>query len=196
MNQTDYTLSTRPAAVEENYKPQSLPAGTRVAFIEAGWHADIVQQARQAFIEEMARHQVGAAAIDVVQVPGAFEIPLHARKLAQSGRYAAIVGCALVVDGGIYRHEFVAQTVVGALMQVQMETDVPVLSAVLTPHHFHEHAEHRKYFSRHFRVKGTEAARACAQTVAGLKALDERLGTAAVTGARRPAAASAVCLQD
>ncbi len=117
MNQTDYTLSTRPAAVEENYKPQSLPSGTRVAFIEAGWHADIVQQARQAFIEEMARHQVGAEDIDVVQVPGAFEIPLHARKLAQSGHYAAIVGCALVVDGGIYRHEFVAQTVVGALFE-------------------------------------------------------------------------------
>jgi 6,7-dimethyl-8-ribityllumazine synthase len=49
---------------------------------------------------------------------------------------------------------------------------VPMISAVLTPHHFHEHAEHRKYFLRHFAVKGTEAAQACLQTVAGLRRLD------------------------
>src|SRR3546814_6566368 len=72
--------------------------------------------------------------IEVFEAPGAFEIPLLARDLARSGRYAAIVGAAFVVNGGIYRHDFVADTVVGALMQVQMESDVPVLSAVLTPH--------------------------------------------------------------
>ncbi len=168
MNQTDYTTSLKPAAVAAAYVPQTLPPGTRVAFIEACWHADIVQRAREAFITEMARHGVPAAQVDVIRVPGAFEIPLHARRLANTGKYAAIVGCALVVDGGIYRHDFVAKTVVGALMQVQLETDVPVLSAVLTPHHFHEHAEHRRYFSDHFLVKGTEAAQACAQTVLSL----------------------------
>ena len=62
-------------------------------------------------------------------------------------------------------------TVVRALMQVQLETGVPVISAVLTPHHFHEHAEHRKYFLKNFAVKGTEAAMACLQTVAGLRSL-------------------------
>ena len=168
MKQTDYSTSLKPAAVAASYVPEPLPAGTRVAFIEACWHADIVQRAREAFIIEMARHGVASEAIDVFRVPGAFEIPLHAQRLAASGRYAAIVGCALVVDGGIYRHDFVAQTVVKALMKVQLETNVPVMSAVLTPHHFHEHAEHRRYFSDHFLVKGTEAAQACAQTVSSL----------------------------
>jgi 6,7-dimethyl-8-ribityllumazine synthase len=98
-------------------------------------------------------------------VPGAFEIPLHAKRLAQSGRYAAVVACGFVVDGGIYRHEFVAATVVDALMRVQLDTDVPVFSAVLTPHHFHDHAEHREYFTRHFEVKGTELAEAIAATL-------------------------------
>jgi 6,7-dimethyl-8-ribityllumazine synthase len=107
-------------------------------------------------------------------VPGAFEIPLHAQRLARSGRYAAIVGSALVVDGGIYRHDFVSQTVVQALMDVQLDTGIPVISAVLTPHHFHEHAEHRKYFLRHFAVKGTEAADACLRTVASLSRLTVR----------------------
>ena len=105
-------------------------------------------------------------------MPGAFEIPLHAKRLARSGRYSGIVGCALVVDGGIYRHEFVASTVVNSLMQVQLETDVPVFSAVLTPHHFHEHVEHRKYFHRHFAVKGTEVAEACVKTLEALKRVE------------------------
>lgn len=140
-------------------------AARRFAFIHACWHADIVQQARDGYLQEMHRLGVPADAIDVYEVPGAFEIPLLAKKLGQAGHHAGIVGCALVVDGGIYRHDFVASTVVDALMRVQLETEVPVFSVVLTPHHFHEHEEHRAYFTRHFVVKGAEAARACMQTV-------------------------------
>lgn len=101
----------------------------------------------------------------MIPVPGAYEIPLQAKLLAKSGQYAAIAGSALVVDGGIYRHDFVAQTVCNALMQIQLETEVPVLTAVLTPHHFHEHAEHIEYFSRHFLKKGLELANACDQAI-------------------------------
>ena len=98
-------------------------------------------------------------------MPGAFEIPLHAKRLARSGLYAAVVGAGLVVDGGIYRHEFVAEAVINGLMDVQLETEVPVISAVLTPHHFHGHDEHIRFFGDHFEVKGAEAARACAETI-------------------------------
>jgi len=150
------------------------PAG-RIAFVQALWHRDIVDQARDAFLEEMQRCGIGREQIDLFEVPGAFEIPLHAKRLARSGRYAGIVGCALVVDGGIYRHEFVAQSVVHSLMTVQLDTDVPVFSAVLTPHHFHEHVEHRKYFHRHFSVKGTEVAQACIGTLASLRQVGEAL---------------------
>ncbi|MBU1361091.1 MAG: 6,7-dimethyl-8-ribityllumazine synthase [Gammaproteobacteria bacterium] len=152
--------------------------GTRIAFVQAQWHSDIVHQARDAFLEEMQRQGHARDVIDLFEVPGAFEIPLHAKRLARSGRYAAIVGCALVVDGGIYRHEFVASTVVDALMQLQLETDVPMLSAVLTPHHFHEHVEHRKYFHRHFAIKGTEVAEACARTIENLDRLGATLAAA------------------
>jgi len=62
--------------------------------------------------------------------------------------------------------DFVARTVIDGLMRVQLDTEVPVLSVVLTPHHFHEHAEHRDFFAGHFRVKGAEAAEACARTLA------------------------------
>jgi len=143
----------------------------RIAFVHAQWHRDIVVQAHAGFLDELARLGVPADAVERFETPGAFEIPLHAQTLAKSGRYAAIVGAAFVVDGGIYRHDFVAQTVVGALMQVQLSTETPVFSVVLTPHHFHEHDVHQRFFHEHFFVKGQEAARACVGTLASLAAL-------------------------
>jgi 6,7-dimethyl-8-ribityllumazine synthase len=109
--------------------------------------------------------------IDFFEVGGAFEIPLHAKLLARSGRYAGIVAAGLVVDGGIYRHEFVAQSVISGLMQVQLETEVPVFSVVLTPHHFHAGEEHQKFFFEHFVHKGQEAAKTCADTLHKTRAL-------------------------
>jgi 6,7-dimethyl-8-ribityllumazine synthase len=144
----------------------------RIAFIQACWHRDIVDQCKTAFMDAMvAKHGYAKEDIDLFEVPGAFEIPLHAKRLAQSGRYAGIVAAGLVVDGGIYRHDFVATAVINGLMQVQLETGTPVFSAVLTPHHFHGGAEHVGFFREHFLVKGVEAAHACASTVGKLSAL-------------------------
>ena len=138
----------------------SLPA-RRIAFVQARWHREIVDCSRDAFAAEIASIAGERVRIDYFEVPGAFEIPLRAKRLARGARYDAVIGAALVVDGGIYRHEFVAQAVVNGLMQVGLETNVPILSAVLTPHHFHGHAEHQSFFSEHFREKGREVAQAC-----------------------------------
>jgi 6,7-dimethyl-8-ribityllumazine synthase len=144
--------------------------------VQAAWHGDVVDRCRAAFGDEAARLGIAADTVDAFEVPGAFEIPLHAQRLARSGRYAAVVGIALVVDGGIYRHEFVADAVVQGLMRVQLDTDVPVLSVVLTPHQYREHDVHAEFFRHHFEVKGVEAARACAAT---LRSLERLPGTAA-----------------
>lgn len=137
----------------------------RVAFIQATWHSELVDRARAGFVAEF------DGDVDTYEVPGAFEIPLHAQRLARTGRYSAIVAAALVVDGGIYRHEFVETAVIDGLMRVQLDTDVPVFSVVLTPHHFHEHADHIDFFSTHLEKKGTEAARAVIRTLSSLKAI-------------------------
>lgn len=141
------------------------PATKRIAFLHATWHEDIVLNSLDGFKKELTSRGYDVSLIDVIPVPGAFEIPLQAQLLAKSGQYSAIAASALVVDGGIYRHEFVSQTVCNALMQIQLETQVPVLTAVLTPHNFHEHAEHLEYFSRHFIKKGAELANACDQAI-------------------------------
>ena len=87
-------------------------------------------------------------------------MPLMAQTLAQSGKYDAIACAALVVDGGIYRHDFVASAVVDGLMQVSLKTDVPILSVSLTPHHFQETDHHMAIYSDHFVIKGREVAQA------------------------------------
>lgn len=142
-----------------------------VAFIQATWHRSIVDRAREGFVAEFTALGYDANTVDVFEVPGAFEIPLHAQRLVRTGKYAAVVAAALVVDGGIYRHEFVASAVIDGLMKVQLESDVPVFSVVLTPHHFHEHAEHVGYFTDHFVTKGAEVARALATTTSSLQAI-------------------------
>jgi 6,7-dimethyl-8-ribityllumazine synthase len=142
--------------------------GRRIAFVQACWHKDLVDQIRTSFLAEAGQLGVSESQIDFFEVTGAFEIPLHAKRLAESGAYDAIVAAGLVVDGGIYRHEFVAEAVIGGLMRVQLDTDVAVISAVLTPHHFHEHETHRSFFFEHLKEKGSEAARACVNTVDAL----------------------------
>ncbi|MBB4842956.1 6,7-dimethyl-8-ribityllumazine synthase [Paucibacter oligotrophus] len=147
----------------------SSPA--RVALVSAGWHKDIVGAATRSFAAEFERCRVPIAGLRQFEVPGAFEIPLHAQRLARSGQFDAIVAFAFVVNGGIYRHEFVASAVIDGLMRVQLDCDVPVFSAVLTPRDFHGHEEHSQFFREHFVLKGREAAQACLQTLSSLRSL-------------------------
>jgi 6,7-dimethyl-8-ribityllumazine synthase len=143
----------------------------RVAFVQSSWHREVVEECRRAFLEEIEARGIARPQVDLFEVPGSFEIPLHAQLLAKTRRYTAIVAAGLVVDGGIYRHEFVADTVIKALMDVQLRTEVPVFSAVLTPQQFHESAAHFDFFRKHFATKGIEVAEACAKTLHSLERL-------------------------
>lgn len=148
------------------------------AFIKASWHADIVDQALLGFQAELTSKSIDAA-IDTFDVPGAFEMPLLAKKLAATGRYDAVIAAALVVDGGIYRHDFVAQSVVSGLMDAGMATDVPVLSVSLTPHHFQPTPDHIGFYTEHFVKKGAEAANAALQITKVLRSVDTQAALAA-----------------
>lgn len=152
-------------------RQSTTPQRCRVAIVSANWHRDIVQQAVNAARDELARCRPEGLRIDELIVPGAFEIPLIARRMAASGRVDAVLAFALVVNGGVYRHEFVAAAVIDGLMRVQLETDVPHFSGVLTPRDFHEHDDHREFFRANFVKKGIEVAQACVQTLDALRGL-------------------------
>lgn len=147
-----------------NQVPQENLPTPKIAFVQASWHADILESGYAAFTASMVDLSTmigGDIHVDRYDVPGALEIPLMAKKLANTGKYAAVVGSAFVVDGGIYRHEFVANAVLSGLMQAQLETGVPILSMVLTPQQFDESDERKAFFVDHFKTKGQEAAESC-----------------------------------
>ena len=137
----------------------------RVAFVQSAWYSDVVAGCRDAFLAEIEARHIARAQIDVFEVPGSFEIPLHVQLLAKTRRYTAIVAAGLVVDD-----EYIAETVIRALMEVQLRTEIPVFSAVVTPQQFRETAD-AEFLRRHFASKGSEVAEACANTLLSLERL-------------------------
>ncbi|MGO2134235.1 6,7-dimethyl-8-ribityllumazine synthase [Marinobacter sp.] len=145
----------------------------KIAIVSSSWHKSIVENAVKASKEYFEKSGISSDKIALYELPGAFELPLHVKKLAQMGDVDAIIACGFVVNSGIYRHEHVASAVIDGLMTAQLESGVPVFSAVLTPHYFHEHEDHIDFFSQHFTKKGTEVAEACIQTLASLYGLEK-----------------------
>jgi 6,7-dimethyl-8-ribityllumazine synthase len=138
----------------------------RVAFVQSSWHREVVEECRLAFLKEIEARNIEPSRIDLFQVPGSFEIPLHAQLLAKTRRYTGIVAAGLVVDD-----EYIAETVIKALMEVQLRTEVPIFSAVVTPQQFNETEANVDFFRKHFAAKGTEVAEACANTLLSLERL-------------------------
>jgi len=142
---------------------------TKIAFIQAAWHQDIVGQCRESFLEALD----DSYEVEIIDVPGSLEMPLMAKKLANTGDYNAICCAGFVVDGGIYRHEFVAHAILQGFINVQLQTEVPIMSAVLTPKEtFAEDGsrpEQHQFFFEHMKIKGAELANATMQTVKNIE---------------------------
>lgn len=146
--------------MDQNKKSQTSP---RIAFIKASWHANIVDQCYIHCVKtlEAETKTDGQCQIDVFTVPGALEIPLLAKDIAKTKKYDAIIASAFVVDGGIYHHEYVSATVLDAMMKVSLDEEIPIFSAVLTPHNYQETEVLTKFFYDHFKTKGQEVAQSC-----------------------------------
>lgn len=121
-------MSEQPATPSADLRS---PGGARYAVIASRWNGEIVDElvagAHRAFVA----HGVSHDRVDVVRVPGAWELPLVASRLAAGGRHAAIVALGCVVRGETRHYEHVADECARGLMQVALETGVPVLNGVL-----------------------------------------------------------------
>jgi len=168
MNQTpqeDAAATESSEATERRPVHPRFTKPQRVAFVQSAWHSDVVAEGRLAFLAEIEARHIARALIDVFEVPGSFEIPLHVQLLAKTRRYTAIVAAGLVIDD-----EYIAETVIKALMEVQLRTEIPVFSAVVTPQQFRQTAD-ADFLRKHFAAKGVEVAEACANTLLSLERL-------------------------
>ncbi|WP_394003853.1 6,7-dimethyl-8-ribityllumazine synthase [Luteimonas sp. WGS1318] len=131
------------------------PAGARYAIVASRWNPKItdtlVAGARQAFAD----HGVADDAVDVIRVPGAWEIPVACARLAASGGYAALLALGCVVRGDTRHYEQVADGCSDALMRVALDTRVPVANGVLA---VEDYADAEKRAGGNHGNKGEEAA--------------------------------------
>jgi len=162
-----------------NQTNQTSLQGKRIAFIKGGWHADIIDQGLNSFVADLEAAGISKNNIDIIEVAGSLEIPLQAKKMAETGRYAIIACGGFIINGGIYHHEYVNHAVLDGMMRVMLDTGVPVLSMVLTPLNFHQSEQHHKFFFDHFTIKGKELAAACVKTLANMQKFEPAAKAAA-----------------
>ena len=108
------------------------PAGMKVAVVASRFNEIIVKKLLDGAVDGLVRHGVKEEDITAVWVPGAFEIPLLADKLASSGNYDAIIAVGAVIRGATSHYDYVCNEVSKGVAQVGLKTGVPVLFGVIT----------------------------------------------------------------
>ncbi|QQP98543.1 6,7-dimethyl-8-ribityllumazine synthase [Lysobacter enzymogenes] len=131
------------------------PPGARYAIIASRWNPRITDALVAGARKTFADHGVAEDAIDVIRVPGAWELPVLARRLAADGKHAAVVALGCVVRGDTRHYEQVADGCSDGLMRVSLDFGLPIANGVLAVER-HEDAENRAGGSHG--NKGEEAA--------------------------------------
>lgn len=111
---------------------QLTAEGFRFAIIVSRFNDFISSRLLDGAMDALVRHGCREEEVSVIKVPGAFEIPLAAKKLAASSRYDAIICLGAVIRGATQHHEYVAAEASKGIASVALESDVPVMFGVLT----------------------------------------------------------------
>ena len=146
-----------------NYSGELRPvAAARFAIIASRWNPGIVDVLVDGAQRALRDHGVADNVVDVVRVPGAWEIPVAATKLARAGKHAAILALGCVVRGDTRHYEHVADNCAQGLMRVQLDHGVPVLNGVLA---VERHADAQARAGGMHGNKGEEVALAAMEMV-------------------------------
>ena len=109
----------------------TAPEG-RFAIVVARFNDFVTKQLLEGAVDTLKRHGVDDKAIDVVWVPGSFEIPLVAKRLAEAGNYVAVLCLGAVIRGETSHHDYINHQVAAGIMQAGQSSGIPVLFGVLT----------------------------------------------------------------
>jgi len=137
-------------------------AGMRFGVVAARFNGLVVERLVEGAADALSRHGVADDAIDLVRVPGAFEIPLVAGQMARSGRYDAVLCLGTIIRGATPHFEYVASECAKGVARAGMETGVPVIFGVLTTESIEQAIERAGTKAGN---KGADAAVAAIETV-------------------------------
>lgn len=116
----------------KTYEGQLVTGNEKFCIVLSRFNDFIGSKLLDGAVDELKRHGVSDDNIDIVKVPGAFEIPLTAQKFAQTGRYGAIIALGAVIKGATAHFDYVSAEVSKGVSQVSLQTNVPVIFGVLT----------------------------------------------------------------
>jgi 6,7-dimethyl-8-ribityllumazine synthase len=141
----------------------------RFCLLVSRFNSFVVESLLAGALDTLRRHGASDADLEIVRVPGAFEMPLAARRLAAAKRYDAIIALGAVIRGGTPHFEYVASECTKGLAQVSMQYDVPLAFGVLTVDTIEQAIERAGTKAGN---KGVEAALSAIEMVALLRKLD------------------------
>ncbi|AMB94540.1 6,7-dimethyl-8-ribityllumazine synthase [Aerococcus sanguinicola] len=141
----------------------------KVGIVVSRFNDFITSKLLSGALDSLKREGVAEAAIDVAWVPGAFEIPLLAKKMAETGRYDAIICLGAVIRGATSHYDYVCAEVSKGISQVSMATGLPVLFGVITTDTIEQAIERAGSKAGN---KGSECAQAAIEMVNVIRAVE------------------------
>ncbi|MBQ4232214.1 MAG: 6,7-dimethyl-8-ribityllumazine synthase, partial [Lachnospiraceae bacterium] len=109
-----------------------IPSEVKIGIIVARFNDFITGKLLDGAMDGLKRHEVPEENIDVAYVPGAFEIPLIAKKMAKSGKYDAVIALGAVIRGSTTHYDYVCNEVSKGIASVSLDAEIPVMFGVIT----------------------------------------------------------------
>ncbi|MBJ7550927.1 MULTISPECIES: 6,7-dimethyl-8-ribityllumazine synthase [Marinomonas] len=153
----------------KTYEGHFAAPGAKFALVVGRFNSYIVESLKEGAIDTLVRHGIKKEDITVIYAPGAFEIPVVVKKVAEQNQYDAIVALGAVIRGGTPHFEYVAGECVKGLGQLALQFGVPVSFGVLTVDTIEQAIERAGTKAGN---KGGEAALSALETVAVLRELE------------------------
>lgn len=148
--------------------------GKKFAIVVSRFNSFVVESLLEGALDTLERHgEVSEQDITLVRVPGAYELPVAAKKVAASGKFNAIIALGAVIRGGTPHFDFVAGECNKGLAQVSLEFDIPVAFGVITTDSIEQAIERSGTKAGN---KGSEAALGALEMVNVMSSLDDELG--------------------
>jgi len=146
--------------------PELNGAGLRIGVVVSRFNRSVGEGLLDACKAALASHGVRAADVRVISVPGALEVPLALQKMANTGKYQALIALGAVIRGETYHFEIVANESASGITTVALDTGVPVANGILT-------TENEEQARARIAQKGADCAAAAIEMAHLMKKLDE-----------------------
>ncbi|MBR2283404.1 MAG: 6,7-dimethyl-8-ribityllumazine synthase [Ruminococcus sp.] len=152
-----------------NFEGRLIPENVRIGIITARFNEFITSKLLGGALDTLHRHGVSDDCIDTAWVPGAFEIPLIAKKMAESGRYDAVICLGAIIRGSTSHYDLVCNEAAKGIAQVSLSTGVPVMFGVITTENIEQAIERSGSKAGN---KGSECAEGAIEMINLIRAIE------------------------